>query len=400
MATMADIDSHHVLSARWDALTCDDLRARGGCKWSHSHPDTNEPLLGAGIAEHDLGLPSCIEDVLIRHVRNGTLGYPACGEIDRLSEALSHFAAHRYSWQVDPDEVTITADVLSVLRALILAVTEPGDAVIVPTPAYWVFRTIPAGLNRRLVEVKSRREGGHWVLDTDAIAREVDAGAKVVVLCNPWNPTGRVLSAAELDAFAEATVAKGAWVFSDEIHAPLTLPGHRHLPFVARNSDYAHRTVTATAASKAFNIPGLKCAQTVIQDPEVAALMADPLDCLAQGASTPGIIAATAAYTDSLPWLDAACAYIGDVMAEVYAKVATAEGIVMDVPEATYISLWDCSQTPARESVFSAVLDGGVMGNDGAGVGTGFDSYIRLNFGTGRAPALEIARRVIAAVGA
>ena len=228
----------------------------------------------------------------------------------------------------------------------------------------------------------------------------VKAGAKVAVLCNPWNPTGRVLSGEELDAFAEATIGNGAWVFSDEIHAPLTLPGYTHTPLVAHNADYGARTVTAMAASKAFNIPGLKCAQTIITDPDVAEIMDTPLSHMASGASTPGIIASSVGYREGVPWLDSACAYIDSVMGEVRQMVTANTGIVMDRPEATYISLWDCTGTPQAARPFAAAMDAGVAGNDGAGVGTGFESFIRLNFGTGRAVAHEIAKRVIAGVNA
>lgn len=397
---MTDTDSREKLWSRWDAMTIDELMTRHSCKWTQTHPDTGERLLGSGVAEHDFCLPRPIEDVLIKEVRDGVLGYPCATAASNLVRSFTGFTAARYGWEVDTSQVRITADVLSVLRALIMAVTEPGDGVIIPTPAYWVFRTIPPELGRTLIEVPSVRKDGKWVLDTDAIAAAVKAGAKVAVLCNPWNPTGRVLSGEELDAFAEATIGNGAWVFSDEIHAPLTLPGYTHTPLVAHNADYGARTVTAMAASKAFNIPGLKCAQTIITDPDVAEIMDTPLSHMASGASTPGIIASSVGYREGVPWLDSACAYIDSVMGEVRQMVTANTGIVMDRPEATYISLWDCTGTPQAARPFAAATDAGVAGNDGAGVGTGFESFIRLNFGTGRAVAHEIAKRVIAGVNA
>ncbi|MBD3688903.1 aminotransferase class I/II-fold pyridoxal phosphate-dependent enzyme [Nanchangia anserum] len=395
---MTPTDNPADLVATWDRLTVTDMYARGGCKWSQRHPDTGEVVLGAGVAEHDLGLPAAVRVALHRLVEDGTLGYPPPGLADAAIEAFCGFAATRYGWTVAPEAVTLTGDVLSILRAQILTVTNPGDAIVVPTPAYWVFRTIPEKLDRRLVEVPSLRQGGRWVLDTDRIAREVDAGARLVILCNPWNPTGRVLSHPELEAFADATVARGAWVFADEIHAPLTLPGHTHVPFTTIDRDVAGRTVVAMAASKAFNTPGLRCAQAIIEDRDVAALMSDPLARYAGGASTPGIVATERVYAEGVMWLDAACRYIDDVMSEVRDSIGDDSGIVMDVPEATYISLWDCRDTARADAPFAAALDHGVMGNDGAGVGRGYESYLRLNFGTGRAPARDIAARVIEAL--
>lgn len=396
MGAMSEL-SREELCARWDALSAAEVASWGSSKWSQRHPDTGAPLLGAGVAEHDLGLPEPVQQMLTEQISHGTLGYLAPGAMEAHVRAFCGFAAARYGWQVDEGDVTITSDVLSVLRALILEVTEPGDAVVVPTPAYWVFRTIPKLLGRRLVDVPGARVDGRWALDTDAIAAAVDAGAKVVVLCNPWNPTGRVLTPAELDAFAQATLARGAWVFSDEIHAPLTLPGYTHVPFVSRNPDYGERTITATAASKALNIPGLKAAQTIITDPELAKRMRVPLTHASCCAATPGVLAGTIAYRDCGDWLDAARAYIADVLAEVRA-LTQGTGIVMDDPQGTYISLWDCREAAHADRPFATALDAGIMGNDGAAVGTGFGSYLRLNFGTGRAIAREIAQCTIEAL--
>ncbi|MDO4612746.1 MAG: aminotransferase class I/II-fold pyridoxal phosphate-dependent enzyme [Actinomycetaceae bacterium] len=394
-----NIDRHR-LSHTIDSLSPRDLVQRGSLKWSQTHPDTGAPLLGAGVAEHDLGVPECISDAIARRVSDGTLGYLAPQWIDGMTEAFTGFCQRRYGWQFDPQCVHASPDVLSIFRVLIEQVSEPGDAIAVPTPAYWVFRVIPGQLGRRLIDVPSRREGGKWVLDIDAIAAAVDAGAKVVVLCNPWNPVGRALTPAEMHAFAEATVARGAWVFSDEIHAPLTLPGHRHVPFASLSEDYARLTVTATAASKAFSIPGLTCAQAITTHPEAARVMAEPLAAL-PGIGTLGVAAAEAGYRDADDWLDFAAAYIAETLQEVRALIPTDSGIVMDEPEATYISLWDAREAAQRrgyDSPYTRALDAGVMGNDGAGVGRGYEQFLRLNFGTSRRVAIEIATRVIAAL--
>ena len=211
-----------------------------------------------------------------------------------MLEAFAGFAARRLGWDVDVEQVALVTDVMVGIQELVRELTEPGDGVILSTPAYPpYFRE----LGRPLVEVPLL-DGG--ALDIDGIDAAFAAGARAMVLCNPHNPTGRVAPREELEALAAVADAHGAWVIADEIHAPLTFPGETFVPWLT----VAPRGVALTSASKAFNLTALKLG-LIVGEP-VARLSAD----LRDHAGYLGVIAAEAAFRDGDEWLDETLATI------------------------------------------------------------------------------------------
>ncbi|MBT5247639.1 MAG: aminotransferase class I/II-fold pyridoxal phosphate-dependent enzyme, partial [Microbacteriaceae bacterium] len=216
---------HH----RFDDITIDDLRAQGSMKWTRM-PDH----LAAFVAEMDFGIAPVIAQALHQAVDTPTLGYTPPAIKDEMSAATSEFLHSRFSWSIPPERIYPTADVLSAYDFVLERFARPGTPVILPTPAYMPFFTITPMRGRDVIEVPMiHGKNDRADMDLDGIARAFDQGAHVLILCNPHNPVGRVYTREELVALSEVVEAHGGMVFSDEIHAPLTFPGHTHLPYAS-----------------------------------------------------------------------------------------------------------------------------------------------------------------------
>jgi len=324
-------------AAAIDALTPSLLREAGSLKWTAV---TTE--IAAWVAESDLGTAPAVTRALHDAVTQGLTGYLPPGPRDAMTQACADWHRSRYEWDVPADRVHPVADVLEALRLAIEHFSRPGSAVVVPTPAYMPFLTAPQQWGRPVVQVPMVEQDGRPVLDLDAIDAALTAGGGLVTLVNPHNPTGRVHTREELAALGEVVSRHGARVFSDEIHAPLVHAGHRHVPYASVNPTTAGHTVTATSASKAWNIPGLKCAQLLLSNDADAATF-EPVSFLAtHGASTPGVLANAAAYRDGGPWLDGLLDYLAgnaEALARVLAEGAPTVGYTP--PEGTYLAWLD-----------------------------------------------------------
>ena len=249
-------------AAAFDALTVEELRARGGIKWTREGPDS----FGAFVAEMDTGTAPG-RAALHAAVAADGFGYlPLVPAAAAMAEACAAWQRDRYGWPVAPADVLPVADVLRGLEIVVEHRTAPGRPVILPTPAYMPFLDLPGLRGRELIDVPAARVDGRPVLDLDGIDAAFRAGGELLVLTNPHNPLGRVFTADELRAVCAVVDRHGGRVFADEIHAPLTYPGGEHVPYAALSPTAAGHAVTATSASKAWNLPGLACGQLILSN--------------------------------------------------------------------------------------------------------------------------------------
>ncbi|PXY22258.1 MalY/PatB family protein [Prauserella muralis] len=369
----------------FDTVTVEELRAGGSVKWT-SHGDA----LGAFIAEMDFGTAPAVRDALREAVERAAFGYLPRRLSDDLALACAAWHAERYGWNPAAEWIHPLPDVLKGLEVALDLRSPPGRPLILPTPAYMPFLTAPALLGRDLIQVPMARAGDAYELDLDALGAAFRAGGDLLVLCNPWNPVGRVFTESELAAVADVVERHGGHVFADEIHAPLTYPGHRHVPYASVSDAAARHAVTATSASKAWNLPGLKCAQLILTNPGDAARFAETGSLATHGASTLGVIAGIAAYTAGRAWLDDVLGYLDGnrrLLATLLAEHLPGVGYTM--PEGTYLAwldftglgLGDHPGAVLHERAGVVLVDGPECGEPGRG-------HARLNFATPR-PVLE-----------
>jgi len=372
---------------QWNALTPELLRSRGSNKWTAPEGD----LLCAGVAEMDFGTAPAVLEELASITERLDFGYPTESVARQMSEATAAWHREHYGWAIDPADVFPLPDVLSALQLTITEFSTPGAAVIVPTPAYMPFLMLPKILGREVIESPMLRgDDGSFSLDLDDIAAHFAAGAKVFVLANPGNPTGKVYTAQELSALADLADAHGARIFSDEIHAPLVLFGNRHVPLASVSDAAARVAITATSASKAFNLPGFKCSQLILSNDADRQHWEKIGMFISHGASTPGMRMNTAAYSAGADWLVEVIEYIeGNIK---YLRAALAEQLPearMAPMQGTYLA-WIDLRAYSDEPELADMLarKAGIRVNGGVGYGAVGAGHIRVNLATAR-PILE-----------
>ncbi|WP_366180131.1 aminotransferase class I/II-fold pyridoxal phosphate-dependent enzyme [Actinomyces timonensis] len=391
--------------AAFDALTPEQVRAGGSAKWA----ERPNAAISAWVAEMDLGTAPAVTAALRRAVDGALFGYMPTPVWQACRAAVIDFHRDSFGWGIPEEDVSPVPDVLSSLRAVISRLTRPGSPVIVPTPAYMPFLTIPGALDREVIEVPALRgdcaSAPAWSLDLEAIETAMAAGAGLLMLCNPWNPVGRVLSAAELDAVAALSAKHGVIVFADEIHSSLILPGGaRHICYASRPGADPALTFTATSASKGWNMPGLHCAQLIASGEARARFNADPLcSSLPGGASVLGAIASTAALTEGRGWNEAVREYLRGTLEAITGRLNGIDGVSVTMPEATYLTWLDLSAALADGRINGAPAaflerEAGVSMNEGVTFGSDYATFCRLNLATGRGIADEIADRITAAL--
>ncbi|MBV9093793.1 MAG: aminotransferase class I/II-fold pyridoxal phosphate-dependent enzyme [Streptosporangiaceae bacterium] len=368
------------------------LRRRHSEKWRTYPPD----VLPAFIAEMDYDLAEPVTAALRSAIDLSDCGY---AHPDGLGEAFARFAALRHGWEVDPRSVHLVPDVMAGADAIFRLALRPGDGVVINTPVYPPFFAYLAGAGVRVVEVPLRRPGGpddRWELDFAGLEAAFAAGARGYLLCSPHNPTGRVFSPADLNRIAALAREHAVTVVSDEIHAPLTLPGARHTPFVSLGADAAACGVTLTSASKAFNIAGLKCAVAVAASPAMQGLLdALPAACQ-EGAGLLGVLGSLAAWRSGDDWLDTLITQLDHVRSEFGALLAgrlPRAGYLP--PEAGYLAWVDCSGFGlGREPAQAFLSRGRVALGRGLDFGAPGDGFVRVTIGTSSAMLAGIVDRM------
>ncbi len=353
----------------------DELRAAWSIKWALPA----EGVLPAWVAEMDARPCPPVHEAVRAAVERGTFGYPPFDSLTDVRESFAAFAAARLGWPVDPGLVVSTGDVMAGVRFVLETLCEPGP-VVVPVPAYPPLLHVVPLTGRALVTVPavdaSRR------MDVDAIGDALAAGARTVLLTNPHNPLGRAWTREELEALRDVVVRHGARVVSDEIHAPLVLPGATHVPYATLDGTAGHVT-TVTAASKAFNMPGLKCAQIVAGTAADAAALCAVHYVANHGVSPLGLLAARAAWTEGGPWLDVVVAALAERREQLGALLAERlPAVRWTPPEATYLAWLDLSALDVDDPVARARDTGGVMCSHGPDYGPGLERSTRLAFAT------------------
>jgi cystathionine beta-lyase len=378
------------MNAPFDDIPLERLRARRSAKWTAFGPD----VLPAWIAEMDVDLDPVIRDVLLEAVESGDTGYVSAR---MLPPSFTRFVHRAYAWTLDPARVIVAPDVLQALAEILRALTHPGAKIVVNSPVYQPFYRTIGEVERVVDNVPLLYDASGWSLDFIGLERAFAAGAEAYVLCSPHNPLGRVFSERELLRVAELAQRYRVLVIADEIHAPLTYSDQTHVPFLraAENVGFED-AVGLWAASKAWNLAGLKCAQIVAgSDRMLRRLHAVPPE-IPYRASHLGVLASIAAYDHGGPWLHDLLAHLdrnrlllGELLLEELPAVR------YDPPGAGYLAWLDCTalgfdMQPA--DVFLA--RGRVALSRGRDFGHEGDAFVRLNFATTKTILTEVVARM------
>ncbi len=370
------------------------LRDGVGAKWTRYDDD----VIPAWVADMDLGVAPAIRDALAAMVEREDLGYPGL-IMGELGPALCDRYASRHGWEPDLGHVRSFTDVVQAIEATLWVATSPGDGVVVHTPIYPPFLGAVEQLGRELVDQPLVRQDGGWALDVDAL-RASPPSARVVMLCNPHNPSGHVLTAAELEAVAAVAVERDLLIVADEIHADLVHPGHRHVPIASLGAEVAARTLTLTSATKAFNVAGLRCAVGVVGPAVLRDAFAALPGHLLGAPSGPGVVATLAAWRHGDGWLDDVMAHLTANRDHLAARLAAeAPMLGHGPPDATFLSWIDATGLGVEDPTGWLLRESRVALSAGERFGPPGVGHVRLNFATSRRLLDEIVDRMVEAIG-
>lgn len=375
------------------------LRSRPGVKWAGSLPDE----LPAWVADMDYPAPGPARLALADLASVADLGYgrPAA---PLLEGPFLERVRSRFGWDAAPGLVQVFTDLVQAVQVLLHLLTAPGDGILMFTPAYPAFIMALSDMGRRLLAVPAVEggPGGRWAFDLDR-ARALAPQAQVLLLVNPQNPTGRVLSMAELAAMAELAEQHDLLVISDEIHADLLLGTQiRHVPFASLSAEAAARTVTLYSASKAFNLGGMCCAVAHVGSAAARAALGAVPSHLFGHASVAAVATTLACWSpEGDQWLEGCLAQLRsnrEQLAHWLAGAGGAAGVRGYPPEATYLQWLDFRSGALGDDPAAALADKvGVRLSGGPSFGPGSEGFARLNFATAPAVLAEMLDRIATA---
>ena len=371
------------------------LRSLTGVKWTYYADD----VIPAWVADMDLPpAPVCV-DAVRALLDRGDLGY-SFAAASRIPEVFAERQTRLYGWSPDAERTRLFCDVVQAVEVALWAHTEPGDGVVLLTPVYHPFYGAIDATRCRLIDVPLG--GPTWPLDVERLEAAIDATTRVLLLCNPHNPTGRSFGADELSALADVAERHDLLVISDEIWADLTYPPARHIPFASISPAAASRAVTVTAASKAFNLAGLCCAVGNLGHDGVSNTIAALPHHLFGAVSSPGAEATLAAWTLGDQWLETTRAHLQANRDHLAARLARElPEVGLTTPEATYLAWLDFTALGLGDDPAGALLDTArVALSGGLQFGAAGAGFARLNFATTRTLLDEIIDRLVAAIGA
>lgn len=355
---------------------------RGTNSYKWDTPE-EEGVLPMWVADMDFRTAPAVVRAVEQRAAHGIYGYTKVP--DAYYGAVVGWFAGRHGWRIRPEWIIYTSGVVPAVSAIIQALTEPGDRVIVQTPAYNCFFSsirnsgCELSANRLLY-----REGCYTVDFDDLEAKAADPKAKLLLLCNPHNPSGRVWTPAELRRIGEICLRHGVLVISDEIHCELTYEGHDYTPFASLSEEFERRSVTCLSPSKAFNLAGLQIANIVAADEDIRRRIDRAININEVCDVNPfGVEALIAAYNEGAGWLDALREYLWENFR--YLRTYFAEHLpeLTVVPlQGTYLAWIDCRTLGmSSERMAQRLLDEArLMVNPGTLYGPGGEGFIRLNF--------------------
>ena len=359
-----------------------------------------EDVIPLWVADMDFAVPDAVQRALTERAAHPLFGYTIHPE--SLYDSLLHWLTTRHGWHIERESVLFCPGVVPSLHACIMALCSPGDAVIVQPPVYAPFLSAPEICGRKSLLNPLKLTAGKYTFDLDDLERCTMEGGRLLILCSPHNPVGRVWQREELRALLAVCEEHDITVISDEIHADLVYPGIKHVP-LATLSDKVN-IVTAIAPSKTFNIPGLGLSALVVPNKADRAAIAKAFGILHVSASNPfSIVAFEAAYCEGAPWLDALLAYLAgtrDMVREFLRQYLPQ--IKMIEPEGTYLLWLDCRAMGLNDKQLKDffVREAGVGLSPGAIFGVQGSGFMRMNIGTPRSvigQALENIARAAAA---
>lgn len=336
------------------------------------------------VADMDFNTPDFVTSALRDLLKNEIYGYSF--RPPEYYSSIMDWLKIRHNWSILREWITFTPGIVPALNFCTLALTDPGDKIIVQPPVYFPFFSAVEAHGRTLVYNQLVEKEGRWVMDFESLADSIDPRTRMIIISNPHNPVGRVWTPEELTRLAAICLKNNILILSDEIHCDLILPGFTHTPVATLSEEIAGNTITCIAPSKTFNLAGLSTSSVIISNPALRKSFNRVVENLhIGGGNIFGTAASVAAYSHGHQWLDALLDYIDKNVAfvEDYCMKMVPE-IIPVQPEATYMIWLDCRKLgmTGRELQHFFVNNAAVGMNEGSTFGPGGEGFMRMNLGT------------------
>ncbi|HYL17818.1 MAG TPA: PatB family C-S lyase [Burkholderiales bacterium] len=346
------------------------------------------------VADMDFRSSPAIIEALKQRADHGVFGYTEPS--DELNDAIIAALARDHAWQIQREWLMWLPGLVTGLNVVSRAIGEDGDDVVTAVPVYHPFMSAPANQRRSVTQVPMRVERDRWVWDFEGLEASITPRTRLLLLCNPHNPVGRVFTRDELTELARVADQYDLIICSDEIHCGLVLdPDKPHLPMATLGEGIAARTITLMAASKTFNLPGLGCAFAVVSNPALRAKLARAAAGIVPRVNAMGFAATLAAYRDSTEWHRALIEYLRANRDFVIERIRGIPGLSITPIEATYLA-WIGLEGRAIKDPLTFFENAGVGLYDGRAFGG--EGYVRLNFGCPRSQLMQALDRIAAAM--
>ncbi len=353
------------------------------------------------VADMDFESPPAVIEAMQKRVEHGVFGYTM--QTDEYKKSIVNWMKERHDWAIDPEWLVFCPGVVPALSFAVQAFTEPGDQIVIQPPVYPPFHSVVQNHGRELVLNPLKLEDGHYSMDLEGLEQILTSGKiKMLILCSPHNPVGRVWTTAELDELIRLCSQHDVLVVSDEIHADLVYDGTKHTPLAKLSSADRIRSIICTSPSKTFNIAGLNTSNIIIPDPDTRSTFMKALQLYHVGSiSAIGSTAAEAAYTGGGEWLDHVLAYLQHNIDYVIGFLRDRiPEIKAERPEATYL-LWldfrSLGMTPEETADF-LLSKAKLALNQGAAFGQDGEGFMRMNIACPKATVVEAMDRLDAAM--
>jgi cystathionine beta-lyase len=380
------------MSHSFDRLSLTDLRARQCAKWQQY----DEGVIPLWVADMDFPTAEAIVTAITERAGSGNLGYPLHSGEPELAKTIGERLLARYGWQVEEGDIWLINGIIQGLYLSSLACASAGEEVIMQSPIYPPFIAAVKDTGRLPLYNQLLWNSQEYEIDFEGLEALVTPATRLLMVCNPHNPSGRVFHRDELERLADFVLRHRLWVVSDELHSDLVYGGQRHIPLASLNDEIAKRTVTLLGPTKTFNIAGLKVGVAISQNHQLL----QRFKRLGQGLVTPPNVLAQAAtlaayrhggdwLADTMRYLDSNRKLVGDFLKERLPQVKAAE------PQGTYLAWLDFRDWQLGDDLYPFLLHDAKVGlNDGPQYGPGGEGFSRLNFATPRAVLEEALERI------
>ena len=375
-----------------------DRRGTHSSKW-----DTMEELYGVSpdnglsmwVADMDFRAPKIIQEKLRGINSHGIYGY--YGDYKEYNNSIKWWMKNRHNWEIDTSWIFTTHGLVNGTGLCIDAFTKPGDGIILFTPVYYQFSNLVEAARRKVVECPLKLIDNHYHFDFVAYERNLSGDEKMVILCSPHNPGGRVWTKNELQEVAKFARKHDLVLVSDEIHHDLVYPNKRHTVMPIADPSVCDRLVMMTATTKTFNIAGAHSGNVIISNPNLRQKFSQRIKALGISPNSFGLFMATAAYSpEGAQWLDELLHYIDGNRVIFDREVNKIPGLSSMPLEGTYLAWVDFSGTGMEEEefIYRVQEKAKIAVNHGSTFGTGGEKFLRFNLATPRTLVVEATKRL------